>query len=192
LFLKTKWHKVIEKKPKTFKNILLGILESFRHRIASFDTLMQLTPFAILNLFKWLIVPFIIGACYYYLNGINNIDLLKGGTYLAKAINHFFSLNVNIAPGTNALFMGMLITIWFRLYFRIGDYLESIITPIYLFIIERKRIIKIPFLKKVLYSFTWPIFDIIGRYTSYVALFKKVTWKPIPHNSKITIEDLKK
>ncbi len=192
LFLKTKWHQVTQKKPKTFKNILLSILESIRHRFASFDTLMQLTPFAILNLFKWLIVPFIIGACYYYLNGMNNIDLLKGGTYLAKAINHFFNLNISIAPGTNALLIGMLITIWFRLYFRIGNYLESIITPIYLFIIERKRIIKIPFLKKVLYSFTWPIFDIIGRYTSYVALFKKVTWKPIPHNSKITIEDLKK
>lgn len=192
LFLKTKWHRGIEKKPKTFKNFLLSILESIRHRAASYDTLMQLTPFAILNLFKWLIVPFIIGACYYYLNGINNIDLLKSSTYLARLIDHFFNLKINIAPGANAFFIGMLITIWFRLYFRIGDYLESILTPIYLFIIERKRIIKIPFLKKVLYSFTWPTFDIIGRYTSYIALFKKVTWKPIPHTSKVTIEDLKK
>lgn len=192
LFLKTKWHQEVEKKPKTFKNILLGILESIRHRIASFDTLMQLTPFAILNIIKWLIVPFIIGACYYYLNGINNINLLSSSTYMAKIINHFFDLKINIAPGINAFLIGMLITIWFRVYFRIGDYFENIWTPIYLFIIERKRIIKIPFLKKVLYCFTWPTFDIIGRYTSYIALFKKVTWKPIPHNSKVTIEDLKK
>ena len=46
-------------------------------------------------------------------------------------------------------------------------------------------------LKKVfLYSLTWPIFDIVGRYTTYIALFKKVSWKPVPHNSKITIDDI--
>ena len=42
----------------------------------------------------------------------------------------------------------------------------------------------------LLYIFTWPTFDIIGRYTQYVALFKKVTWKPIPHESKVTIDDI--
>ena len=62
---------------------------------------------------------------------------------------------------------------------------------IYIFIIERRNIKKISFLKKVLYTFTWPTFDIIGRYTTYIALFKKVTWKPIPHESKITIDDIK-
>ena len=46
--------------------------------------------------------------------------------------------------------------------------------------------------KKILYSFTWPIFDIIGRYTTYIAIFKKVEWKAIPHTSKITIDDLNK
>ena len=45
--------------------------------------------------------------------------------------------------------------------------------------------------KKLLYIFTWPTFDIIGRYTTYIALFTNVTWKPIPHNSKVTIDDLK-
>ena len=34
--------------------------------------------------------------------------------------------------------------------------------------------------------------NVIGRYTTYVAIFKKVTWKPIPHESKVTIDDLKK
>ena len=44
--------------------------------------------------------------------------------------------------------------------------------------------------KKILYCFTWPTFDIIGRYTTYAALFVKVTWKPIPHESKVTIDDI--
>ena len=63
---------------------------------------------------------------------------------------------------------------------------------LYLFIIENARIKKINFWKKILYIFTWPTFDIIGRYTTYVALFKKVEWKPIPHQSKVTIDDLNK
>ena len=60
----------------------------------------------------------------------------------------------------------------------------------YVFIVERKRIIKIHPLKKLLYCITWPTFDIIGRWAMYVALFKKVTWKPIPHTSKVTINDI--
>ena len=45
-------------------------------------------------------------------------------------------------------------------------------------------------MKKVLYTLTWPTFDIIGRYTTYAALFVKVEWKPIPHTSKVTIDDV--
>ena len=37
--------------------------------------------------------------------------------------------------------------------------------------IKRKRITKIPLHKKILYCLTWPIFDIIGRYTTYIAIF---------------------
>ena len=90
----------------------------------------------------------------------------------------------------NSLYLGLILTIWLRILYRIGKYLENIFTAIYLFIIENKRIIKMPLRRKILYSLTWPTFDIIGRYATYVALFVKVTWKPIPHNSKITIEDI--
>ena len=61
---------------------------------------------------------------------------------------------------------------------------------IYLFIIERKRIKNIPFIKKVFFILTWPLFDVIGRYSQYIAVFAKVTWKPIPHESKVAIEDI--
>ena len=86
--------------------------------------------------------------------------------------------------------LGMLIQIWLRLLYRVGMYIENTWVAIYIFIIERKRIKKMPLHKKALYTLTWPTFDIIGRYTQYVALFKKVTWKPIPHESKVTIDDL--
>ena len=69
-------------------------------------------------------------------------------------------------------------------------YFENMWVAVYIFIIERKNIKKMSFKKKALYTFTLPIFDIIGRYTAYAALFMKVTWKPIPHDSKITIDDI--
>ena len=81
-------------------------------------------------------------------------------------------------------------SIWLRIFYRIGKYLENTLMAVYLFIIERKNIKKMSIWKKILYCLTWPTFDIIGRYTTYAALFVKVTWKPIPHESKVTIDDI--
>ena len=47
------------------------------------------------------------------------------------------------------------------------------------------------FWKKCLFVLTFPLFDIIGRFSTLAALFTHVEWKPIPHNSEITIDDLK-
>ena len=194
LFIKTKWEekKKKEKKKLTFKTVLLSLIESIRHRFASYDTLMQLTPWVVINFVRWIIISLLIYACYCYNMGVNDINIFAGGTYLATIIRKLLHINVTIAPGYHAMFYSLVITIWLRLFYRLGMYFENMWMAIYVFIIERKNIIKMPFIKKVLYTFTWPTFDIIGRYTTYVAIFKKVTWKPIPHDSKITIEDLKK
>ena len=93
-------------------------------------------------------------------------------------------------PGINAFFVSMFIAIWLRILYRLGIYFTNMWNAVYVFITERKRIKKIPFMKKVLYTFTWPTFDVIGRYTTYLALFVKVTWKPIPHVSKVTIDEV--
>ena len=84
----------------------------------------------------------------------------------------------------------MLLAILARILYRIGSYFTNMWLALYLFIIEDARIKKFSWWKKILYMFTWPTFDIIGRYTTYIALFKKVEWKPIPHESKVTIDDL--
>ena len=193
LFLKTRWQEKKKKKEKkTFKSVMLSIVESIRHRFASFDTLMQLTPFSVFNLARWLIVVVIMYGCYCYNVGINGSNLFSGSTYLAKALRSLFEIKIVVNPGINALFVGMLISIWFRLLYRIGMYFQDMWIAVYVFIIERKNIKKIPFMKKVLYTLTWPTFDIIGRYSTYAALFMKVTWKPIPHDSKVTIDDINK
>lgn len=191
LFIKTKWKNEKEKKKKkSFKNYLISILESIRHRIASYDTLIQLTPFVVFNLFRWILVSVILYSCYCYNVGIKDINLFSGSTYLSKGIRELIEIKLFVNPGINALLLGFVISIWFRLLYRIGSYFENMWAAIYLFIIERKNIKKISFKNKILFTLTWPIFDIIGRYTTYIAIFKKVTWKPIPHNSKITIDDI--
>ena len=191
LFLKTRWQEKKKKKEKkTFKSVMLSIVESIRHRFASFDTLMQLTPFSVFNLARWLIVVVIMYGCYCYNMGINGSNLFSGSTYLAKALRSLFEIKIVVNPGINAFFVGMLISIWFRLLYRIGMYFQNMWIAVYVFVIERKNIKKISFMKKVLYTLTWPTFDIIGRYSTYAALFMKVTWKPIPHDSKVTIDDI--
>ena len=132
----------------------------------------------------------IIYSCISYTDGISNISLFSGGSWLAKLLRNIHDIRINMAPGISALFISMLLTIWFRLLYRIGNYFVNMWLAVYLFIIEESRIKKMSFWKKLLYVFTWPTFDIIGRYTTYVAIFKKVEWKPIPHESKVTIDDL--
>ena len=186
-FIKTKWNKERDKKLPIGKRLL----ESIRHRFASYDTFMQLCPISVLNIFRWLLISLIIFACYSFGKGID-IALISKGTYLGKFIRLFANPRFISNPGYGSLLAGFYITIFLRLFYRLGKYLENTLMAIYIFFIERKRIIPIPLYKKVLYVLTWPIFDIIGRYTTYVAVFKKVEWKPIPHTSKITINDIEK
>ena len=197
----------IETGPKLVRNIIFGrkyaknikkydkeylnILDSIRYRFASFDILMLTIPFSVINLMRWILVSLILYANYSYLNGIENYNLFSGSPYLAIFIRNIFNIRINVPIGIESLYMGLILSIWSRLFYRITIYFENIFEAIYIFIIERKRIQKISLSKKILYSFTWPIFDIIGRYTTYIAVFKKVEWTRIPHNSKITIDDLK-
>ena len=186
LFIKDNWGKV-EKK----RNIFGKIIESIRIRFASYDTLLQLTPIVVINLVRWLIVSVFIYGCYSYINGIDSLYIFGGSTFVAKILSFIFNKPyISINPGIKAFFISMLMAIWLRLLYRIGRYFVNMWVAIYIFIIERKRIKKIPLKKKILYTLTWPTFDIIGRYTIYLALFVKVTWKPIPHVSKVTIDQI--
>lgn len=190
MFIKTRWQEKELKKKKTFKDILLGIVESIRHRFASYDTLMQLTPMSVFNVFRWLVVSVIIYGCYAYNSGIGGTNIFGGSPYLSQFLRSIFEIKIVSNPGANALIIGMLTSIWLRILYRIGMYLENTLYAIYLFFIERKNIKKMSIGKMAWFTLTWPIFDIIGRYTTYAALFVKVTWKPIPHESKVTIDDI--
>ena len=191
-FVKENWkNETNVKKKKTFKEMFMSVLESIRHRFASFDTLMQLTPIVVINLVRWLLVSVIIYTCFSYTNGLNNVLIISGSTWIAKFLRFIIgNKTITLSKGMGAFFISALLAIFARLLYRIGTYLSKCWVAVYLFIVEKHRIKKINFWKKCLYTLTWPTFDIIGRYTIYVALFVKVTWKPIPHNSQITIDDV--
>ncbi len=176
-----------EKHKLTFPNIVEGL----RHRWASFDTLSQLIPAVIIKLFMWLVVTFFIQACLMYGNGIDNALLFKNSNYLTKALRFIFGdIYINATPGVKAFFISLgLVTVW-RILGKLFYDIRNMLTAVYVFFIERKRIKKIPLHKKILYCITWPTFDIFYRYSMYMALFMHVTWKPIPHTSKVTIEDI--
>ena len=78
----------------------------------------------------------------------------------------------------------------FMLSWTLDSYIKGIVTAIYIFIVEHKRIMPIIWYKKIWYCITFPIFDLIGRISMVIALFSKVEWKPIPHNAAINIDQI--
>lgn len=193
LLVKTKWKRetVSFKDKGPVKGTLLALLESIRHRAASFDTLVQLTPVSLINIVRWLLISFFIYGCACYVNGIDDLSWITTGSWLGKLLRNFINPLLQVDSGWQALGLGLLMAFWRRLFYRIAGYLENCLTAVYLFIIEYKRMIRIPLRKKILYCLTWPTFDIIGRWTIYLAVFKKVSWKTIPHQSQVTIDDIR-
>jgi len=68
-------------------------------------------------------------------------------------------------------------------------YLVMLMISVLTLITEWKKI-KASGFKKVLYAFTFPFFMMTYIPISVTAMFKKVKWKPIVHNSDVKIEDL--
>lgn len=60
----------------------------------------------------------------------------------------------------------------------------------YVVIAEHKHIPKLPWYRHLWHIFMFPLFDIIGKWSTLVAIFMKVEWKPIHHNRNIGIEDV--
>ena len=70
------------------------------------------------------------------------------------------------------------------------SYAGNILIGVYVFFVERRRIIPIPLGKKIFFCIMWPFFDIIGEITVLIALFARVEWKTIPHSVSVSIDDI--
>ncbi len=61
---------------------------------------------------------------------------------------------------------------------------------LFAFAIYRNRLGKMPVGKTIFHIIMFPMFSIIGKWTTYYALFKKVDWKPIPHDKVVDVSKL--
>ena len=188
IFVGNSFRDKTKKEPFTRKKLL----EEIRMRWASFDTLAQLVPTAVVKVFVWLVVSVFIHACLRYSHGLPTLYLFGGNSGLTKFLRLIFGkvMISSTGPGINAAMISVLVAFFWNFIGKINYHIKSMWMAVYIFIMERYRIIKIPFRKKVLYTLTWPVFDIIGRWTTYFALFMKVEWKPIPHTSTVTIHQI--
>ena len=185
LFVNKRWGDLDDKNGSKNK-----FIEFFRHRFASFDTLCQLIPINVVNLVRWIIIYVLFKSFYSYSNGLMNVSLVAGNSWLANIVNAICNLNIIVLPGIKALFICMLLEFVSRIIYRMGVNIANMFTALYIFITERKKLPKMSIKNKILSMLTWPIFDIMGRYAMYIACFKKVEWKPIPHNSEVSINDI--
>ncbi|MBQ4268055.1 MAG: hypothetical protein IJB97_00225 [Clostridia bacterium] len=68
----------------------------------------------------------------------------------------------------------------------------KILEQIYVFIQYRGVFPKNVWYKRLFHILMFPFFDIIGKWVMYIALFKKIEWKPIPHDTVMDVNELNK
>lgn len=195
-----------------FKRLLLNI----RLRFMSFDMLSIVYPRSLISSFKKLIifilrVILILGGALVVTKNFapdlfsgyddnSNIffgmiakllpDLFKkiSESGFIDGIFSFFGLDFNgKTPGCYIAYLALFTFLW-----TVNTYFFAMFSAAYIYIVERKRIKHIKWYKKIFFCMTFPIFDLIGKLSMIIALFKKVEWKPIPHNVSLSIDDMKK
>ena len=174
-----------------FKRIFTG--KGIRERWAAFDTLAQLVPAPLIRTILWLFVTVFLYACLKFNTGLDHVKIFYStGSELAQLLHHIFGeVTISQDAGFSAFFQAIFLRIFWRILARISQYIKRIWMAVYVFLVEYERMVHIPLHKKILYCITWPCFDTIYRYATYIALFSNVTWKPIPHTSNIKIDDIK-
>ncbi len=160
-------------------------VNNIRLRFMSFDMLTVVFPLSLVSFFKKIIVyglrvALIVGA-----------GMTVKSWFAPELIQDIFDwLGFNPVPGS--ILEKCLWLSFFTFCWTITSYLDSIWTAVYIFIIEHRRIQPIKWYRKAWYCITFPMFEAIGRLTNIIAMFAKVEWKPIPHNSSVKIEDIEK
>ncbi len=159
------------------------IFNNLRLRFMSFDMLSVVYPRAIFRLAKKILEYGL------YVAVICTVGMEVTSAFCpsnVRQILDFFALDpVFTAPLSACLMLAA-----FKLTAEVSSYITNILYAAYIYFVERRRIMKIKWYRKVWFCLTYPMFNLIGRCAMYVALFSKVEWKPTPHNTAISIEEL--
>lgn len=159
------------------------IINNIRLRFMSFDMLTVVFPNSLASVIKKVIV-FILRI----------ILIFSAGSFFGKGYAPDFLQKILTLFGTTPQNTSYMTAVFWLIFVTLGwtlsSYLKGILTALYIFIMEHKRIMNMKWYKKIWFSFTFPIFDLIGKLSFVIALFIKVEWKPIPHNADISIAEL--
>ena len=69
-------------------------------------------------------------------------------------------------------------------------WLRNAVIALYVFLTERRHMPALPWYRKLWFAVTFPLFDVIGRISTVIALFSHVDWKPIPHDCAAGIDEM--
>ena len=69
-------------------------------------------------------------------------------------------------------------------------WLRNAVIALYVFLTERQHMPTLPWYRKLWFAVTFPLFDVIGRISTVIALFSHVDWKPIPHDCAAGIDEM--
>lgn len=161
------------------------IFRNIKFRFMSFDMLTVIFPRSLMNAIKKgavLLLRIITVVLFFSSFGIE---------YAPEFIQKIFAF-FNLQPLESGRASVIAWLVFCAFAWSVETYLKGIFTAAYIFIIERRRIKKIKLHKKIWYCLTFPIFDAIGKLSTCIALFKKVEWRPIPHNSNVKISEVYK
>lgn len=158
------------------------VLNNIRLRFISFDMLTVVFPRSLGSVIKRWLVYFLRTAL--ILGGGLTVTVNYGPEFLRWLLK-LLGVTVNSQNGVAIAWL-----LLFTLSWILSGYFNGIITAIYIFVMEHKRIKHIRWYKKLWYCFTFPLFDLMGRVSFCIALFTKVEWKPIPHNASISIDQI--
>lgn len=105
-----------------------------------------------------------------------------------KFLKNLFQLAIAIAYYSVVGLFWSLVIAWISGL--LSDWIKDLVDQMLVFIVYRKRLTYAGFWKTTWFVVMFPIFDIIGKWTSRIALFKKVEWKPIPHKTVVNVSTL--
>lgn len=160
-------------------------IRNIRLRFMSFDMLTVVYPRSIVTLARRLLV-FILQAILIFGAGLT-VTANYGPLVLGYPILKLVGIVESVTAGQALAFLAIAFISW-TLY----TYVKGMILAAYIFIAEYKRIMPIKWYKKLWYCLTFPIFDLIGKLSLIIALFRKVEWKPIPHHASVKISQIEK
>lgn len=158
-------------------------INNIRLRFMSFDMLTVVFPKALVSVIRKFLLLI-----------LRILLIITAGEVFTTAIapnflNKIFKL-LDFKPYMESGFGAIFWISVFTLGWTVSTYLKGILTAVYIYIIERKRIVKLRWYKIIWYCITFPMFDLMGRISLVIALFTKVEWKPIPHNASISITEI--